>query len=134
MNTNATVLLLGALGTLLTTLAVAYRGVTGDRFRRKVDESARILSGYVEQIKTLRAEADSRAAAAALEVDRLVRQHREEIADLERRHDAERQRWHQDRDRLEERIDELEAKVAALLYRPASSRSRAEDRKPPATG
>ena len=122
--------ILVGLGTFLSGLVLAWRGLSGDRFQRKVTESAALLTGYTEMVANLRTEIREVREANALEVDRQQRHHRSELETVNLLHSEDRRRWDLDRDRLVERIDALEEQVAALLDRPTGSRDRADDPKP----
>lgn len=114
-------------GTFITGLILALRGVSGDKFQRKVTESAALLSGYTEMVKNLRAEVAAIRDQHAADMERQQRQHDADLATQQQLHDAERMRWMAERVRLEERIETQEAQIAAFLLRPKSSRERKSD-------
>lgn len=115
------------LGTFVGAVALALRGITGDRFQRKVTESASLLSGYTEMVKNLRAEIADIRQDNDSEIQRLQQQHQRELEQQNLLHEQERQRWNAERNRLEERLETLEAQVVALMNRPKSLRERKSD-------
>lgn len=119
--------ILAAATTFIGGVILAIRGVTGDRFQRKVTESAALLTGYTEMVKNLRQEISDIRADNEKEQDRKERHHKVELENLIFLHDEERKRWIEERDRMNERIETLEAQVAALLYRPDDARTRSDD-------
>lgn len=104
-----------AAGAFIGAVILAVRGVTGDRFQRKVTESAALLSGYTEQVKNLRGELEAARVAHDAEVRRIQERHQREIDHLNAQHTQVETRWDEERQRLEDRIETLEAQVAALL-------------------
>ena len=129
MSGEAIAAILVAAGTFLSGLILAIRGLSGDRFNRKVTESAALLTGYTEMVANLRKEIKEIREDNTHEIERLQRQHKVEIENLTFMQNQERERWDGERNRLEERIDTLEAQVAAVLFRPSGSRERADDNK-----
>ncbi len=117
MTSEGIVAILGAIGTFAGVLALMWRQLTGDRFKRRVDESANILSGYTNQVRALNAQMSEAQTRHAAEMTRLTAQHKAEMDNMGALHDRERGRWQSERDRLEERIDALEGQVTALLMR-----------------
>jgi hypothetical protein len=151
------VLILGGIGTFLGVILAAYRSVTGDKFNRKVSESAALLSGYTEMVKNLRLELKEVHLDNDAEVVRSKKQCAEDMARLERLHKQEldalmaiyaeerkqwelqrtrmvaqfeedRARWNEARLELKERIDGLDSQVYVLRNRPTESKDRAEDK------
>lgn len=118
MSPEGVAVVLVAVGTFVSGLVLAYRGLSGDRFTRKATEGASLLAGYGEMVKNLRTEMTARDAAHTAEIDRQQRQHRTELDSLALLHKEERERWAEDRARMNERIELLEAQVAAFLLRP----------------
>lgn len=108
--------ILVGLSTFLGGIALAYRGLRGDTFQRKVTESAALLSGYTEMVGNLRKEIDAIRDAHAKDQQRATDHHRVELENTNFLHEEERSRWRAERERLEERVDQLEAQVAALLF------------------
>lgn len=119
--------ILVALSTFIGGVILAFRGLSGDKFNRKVTESAALLTGYTEMVSNLREEIREIRADNEKEQERSQRHHKVEIENLIFLHDEERKRWETERVRLTERIDLLESQVAALLYRPKNRRTRAND-------
>lgn len=107
--------ILVALSTFIGAVILAIRGLSGDRFQRKVTESAALLTGYTEMVTNLRKDIDAMRLQHSSEVERLQRQHRTELEGMAVLHKEERDRWGEDRDRLEERVDLLEGQVTAYL-------------------
>lgn len=128
MKAESLAAVLVALSTFIGGLALAYRGLSGDRFQRKVTESAALLTGYTEMVGNLRKEIDAIRVAHGSEIERQQKIHKTEMDGLRLLHEEERTRWNEERQRLEDRVDELEGKVTALLYRPPTARDRADDR------
>lgn len=106
---------IGAISAALVGLIAAYRGMSGDRFQRKVAESAALLSGYTEMVDGLRDEIKETKDQNAKEIGRLQTQHSREMAALERHHEDDRRRWEATLSRCTNRIEQLEAQVASLL-------------------
>lgn len=118
---------IAALATFVTALGVVYRSLTGDRFNRKISESASLLSGYTTMVKTLQ----------------------EQIASIEKRHKTDREEWQtekrslraehaqevrelreehaQEVEALSRRIDRLSAQVDLLENRSPHSKDRQSD-------
>lgn len=118
---------LGALGAFIGVVFGIVRAMTGERFQRRVTESAALLSGYTDMVKSLRVELTEVKEQHSKDMERQANHHRVEIENTNFLHDEERKRWQTERERLEERIDTLEAQVAALLYRPEGRRTRKDD-------
>lgn len=120
--------LAAALTGLLAGGVAAYRAITGDRFKRKVDQAAGILTNYTDQIDKLRDEMEADREAHTKEIERMQRQHQAEIDRIQNLHDSERARWDADRRRQDERLAQLEAQVTALMFRVPTSKDRKTDR------
>lgn len=98
---------LGALGTMYAarrSALTADKAVDVDADRVDVDHGAALLTGYDAFARNLTAELT--ATRARCDAD---------IAAIRAEHARERERWAEDRADLETRIEELEAKVVALL-------------------
>lgn len=119
--------LLVAITTFLGGLIAAYRSLSGDKFDRKVKESTALLTGYTEMVSNLRREIDAMRTAYAEDTAHRQRQHQNEIQGLAILHKEERDRWSQERERLEDRIEVLEAQVAAVIFRPEGAKTRNDD-------
>lgn len=137
---------LTAFGAFVATLVLAYRGLSGDRFTRKVSESAALLSGYTEMVKNLRLEIGEMRLDHDKEVVRNRKQGEEDAERAERMHKLEldglvaiyaeeRKHWDSERERLgkemlflKEQIDDLTSQVYFLKYRPPESRDRKGDK------
>ena len=115
MNAEQVVLLLGGMSAFVAALVAAYRSLTGDRFNRKVSESAALLTGYTEMIKNVRLELADVRRDNDLEVTRNKRMAVEDLARLERLHKqeidgliavytAERKNWEEQRARMEQQF------------------------------
>lgn len=136
---------LTAIGAFVGTLVIAYRGLSGDRFTRKVSESAALLSGYTEMVKNLRLEIGEIRLDHDKEVirnkkqcqedsERTTRLHKLELDGLiaiyaeERRHwDLERARLEREMEALREKFDELGTEVYYLKNRPPESQKQEGD-------
>lgn len=136
---------LTAFGAFVGTLVIAYRGLSGDRFTRKVSESAALLSGYTEMVKNLRLEIGEirldhdkevirNRSQCQEDTERTARMHKLELDGLiavyaeERKHwDEERVRLKEEMDTLKEKIDELGTEVYYLKNRPPESKNREGD-------
>lgn len=127
MSSEAIVAILAAGGTFITGLILALRGVSGDRFNRKVTESAALLTGYTEMVANLRKEIKDIREDNASEIERIQRQHQVELENIRFLHNEDRKRWESERDHMAGRIETLEAQVAAVLFRPQTSRGRKDD-------
>lgn len=157
MTPEGWVLILGAVGVFLGVLITSYRSVTGDRFTRKVSESAALLTGYTEMVQNLRRELVEVRIDNEKDVERSKKQCVEDMARLERLHrheldgviavyaeerrlweaqrarmdeqfEQDRARWDKDRMELRERIDDLDSQVYVIRNRPVDSKDRTEDR------
>lgn len=115
MKTEALAAIIVAFGTFIGAVVLAYRGLSGDRFQRKVSESAALLSGYTEMVKNLRTELDEVRKSHESDMGRMLKNHTIELTTQADLWDKERGRWDRDRERMDERIELLEAQVAALL-------------------
>lgn len=122
----------------LAAIFAGIRNLRGDAFKREVEASAALLTGYTNMVSTLQAEidrlksdsAEDREGCAeerarlreehAKEMERQRAEHREEIARLRLEHRTELQVAY-------ERIDELGAKVWNIEHRPAGTRARETD-------
>lgn len=125
---NEIALILTALGSLLTGLAMSLRGLRTDKQKAKRDESSDLLAGYTSMITALRQDLETARDNHTEETDRLHRQYGEEIAMRQKLCDQDRAIWENERRRLEERIETLEAQVVALMNRPIGTRTRKTDR------
>ena len=105
-----------AAGGFIGAVVLAFRGLSGDRFSRKVSESAALLSGYTEMVKNLRTEIDEMRKSHSDDMGRMLKNHVLEIESINDNCDKDRARWDAERERLEERIETLEAQVYALLH------------------
>lgn len=102
---------LGAIGTMYAARrssraaeVTATASAAGDLARAEVDHNVALLSGYDAFAQRLQAELDLTRQRCQAEIDGMR-------AD----HDAARARWARERAELEARVEELEAKVVALL-------------------
>jgi uncharacterized protein YukE len=120
---------LTALGAFIGAVVLAYRGLSGDRFARKVSESAALLTGYTEMVKNLRTEIDQMRQSHAADMGRMLKNHVLEINSINENCDKDRARWDRERLRLEERIETLEAQVYAVLHRPPGAQDRQGDQR-----
>ncbi len=116
----------GAFGAILG----GMRLLRGDKFRRSVEESTALLSGYRDMVASLRVELESArkelaAERAAWNVDR--RELYEEIDKLRESMAVERTAWHVERRELHRQINELRDEVATLQPRAATDRTRKGD-------
>ena len=111
-------------GGLFTAIGIQLRGLFGDRFQRRVDQAAALLSGYTEMVTNLRIELKEcqEAGARALEAQR---DHaRRNAAVAQALFEREREEWRKDKAELkaelheaEQRIDALQDQVVALIGR-----------------
>ncbi len=90
----------------LAAVFAGMRNLHGDRFNRDVSGSAALLTGYKEMVGNLRVELDAVRNALA----------------------EERRQWAQERRELHDEIDELRECINGLMRRPASARTRKEDK------
>lgn len=138
---------LTAFGAFIGTLVLAYRGLSGDRFTRKVSESAALLSGYTEMVKNLRVEIGEIRIDHDKEIlrnkdqyhqdlERLSAMHKLEINNVIAMYNEERKQWAIERERthsqmlaLEERLEELKTQVY-LLNNPTIKTLGLESEKP----
>lgn len=113
----------GALGAIFK----GVRDLKGDKFRKEVEASASLLSGYTNMVGSLQAE-----------IDRLKSDHAEDRATWAAERTAMRHEHHTEIARMREehrlqllevyeRIDDLNAKVYVLHNRPKDTRDRSTD-------
>ncbi len=122
--------ILTALGAFIGALVLAYRGLSGDRFTRKVNESAALLAGYTDMVKNLRIEISDMRLDHDKETQRNKQQYQGDLERLGRLHKAEldsvmaiyaeeRKLWDVERERLSNKISELDealSKVKTEVY------------------
>lgn len=96
----------GALGALFT----GYRNLRGDQFRREVDESAALLSGYKEMAAALRTELEAMRTTLHQERQQWVVERRALHDEI----DTEREEREVERQALRREINELRTQVARL--------------------
>ncbi len=130
-----------SLTALIAAIVAGARGLFGDRFRRDVEQSASLLSGYQGMVASL--QADIANARKELEAERAAR-NRERLelyAEIDKLRDSiaaerdrlrealtvERAAWNAERQELHRQIDELRDKVATLQSRDATDRTRKND-------
>lgn len=128
MEPSSIVLIMGGIATLLGALVAAYRGLTGDKFKRKTEESENILAGYTGQIKAMREELkEARDAhreeviavrkAHAEEMFRINAQHIAEVQRVNQLHEEDREEWAKEKAELRSEIEMLKSQLVALLAR-----------------
>lgn len=108
--------LLVAITGMAAAIAAGVRNLRGDKFKREVDASAALLSGYTSWVERLQAEITRLQAAHTQERDQW-RVDREEM----------RAEHHAEVVELNERIDELGSQVYVLQNRPSETRERESD-------
>ena len=117
-------------GGLITAIGIQVRGAMGDKFQRKVDQAAALLSGYTDMVANLRQElkeCQESALKAVQAAQDHARRNRETSQAL---FDREREEWRKDRAELkaeiarqDERIDDLTSQVLMLRKLPPSNSS-----------
>ncbi len=119
-----------AIGGALGAVFGGLRLLGGDKFRRSVEESTALLTGYRDMVSSLRVELENArkelaAERAAWNADR--RELYEEIDKLRESMAVERSAWHAERRELHRQINELRDEVATLQPRAATDRTRKGD-------
>jgi hypothetical protein len=112
----------------LAAIFAGIRNLRGDAFKKEVEASAALLTGYTTMVTSLQAEIDRLKSAAnedrvncAEERARLRAEYVAEITRMREEHRAELRLAY-------ERIDDLSAQVYTLRHRPPESRERGDDR------
>ncbi len=116
----------GALGAILG----ALRLLRGDKFRRSVEESTALLSGYRDMVASLRVDVDNARKELAAERKSWNNERRELYAEMDGFRQsvvAERLAWGKERKELHGQMDELREEVAQLMDRSDANRSRRTD-------
>lgn len=138
MKTELITALIIAVGGLITAVGVQLRGVMGDRFKRKVDAAAALLSGYTEMVANLRTELNE-CQEASLKAVESARDHARRNQDQARRfYESERESWRVDKAELKaeiaeqrEEIEKLQAQVYALMGRMDGRENHGDERTVP---
>lgn len=116
---------LAAFGAFIGALVLAYRGLSGDRFTRRVSESAALLTGYTEMVKNLRLEISEirsdhdkemlrNKQQYQADLERLSTMHRLELSGIISTHNEERKHWEAERVRLSNQISEFDERLDEL--------------------
>ncbi len=116
----------GAVGAIIGGLRV----LRGDKFRRSVEESTALLSGYRDMVASLRVDVENARNELAAERAAWNRERRDlhgEIDQLRESMALERTAWHRERQDLHRQLDELRDEVATLQPRSATDRTRKGD-------
>lgn len=116
--------LIVGVGGIITAVGIQIRGVYGERFSRKVDAAAALLSGYTDMVEQLRQELRECNEAGSKAVE-IARDHARRNAEMSRVfYESERDNWRIDKADLKseiaaqnEEIDTLKAQVYALMAR-----------------
>lgn len=130
-----------AVGAFLGALVLAYRGLSGDRFSRRVNESAALLTGYTEMVKNLRVEISDMRLDHDKDVlytkkqyqndlERLARLHKIELDSIIAIYTEERRQWEEERERLGSKINELDEKIVELqatVFTPRNPESKSRE-------
>ncbi len=127
-----------AVSAAIAAVVTAARGLFGDKFRRDVEQSASLLSGYQGMVVSL--QGDIANARRELEAERAARnkERLELYAEIDKLRDsiaaerdrlrvvltAERAAWDTEREELHRQIDELRNEVATLQPRAVTDRTR----------
>ncbi len=116
----------GAIGAIFAGL----RALRGDKFRRDVEDSAALLSGYRDMVASLRVDVNNARSELAAERASWNSERRElygEIDALRQSMVAERMAWSNERRDLHNQLDELRDEVHQLTQRSSAKRSRDTD-------
>ncbi len=110
-----------------------FRNLRGDRFNRDVSGSAALLTGYKDMLEGVGKQLA--AVERSLEAEREHRardgqQWAQERRELHAELDEERRQRAQERRELHDEIDELRECINGLMGRPASARTRKDDKEP----
>ena len=114
MTTEGWIALIGALSAAMVGLLTTYRGLTGDKFNRKVSESASLLIGYTTMVEGLRDEVRENKLSYSVDVERIQARHDREMSALSKHHADERAMWERRSNLINHRIAELEGLVAVM--------------------
>ncbi len=108
------------------------RAFSGDRFRRDVEESSALLSGYRDMVASLRVELETVRVALADERVAWNRERREVYEEIDKLRDSQQREqaaWHNERQALHREIEQLREEVATLQSRDKTDRTRRSDRR-----
>ncbi len=109
-----------ALGGAIGAILAGIRALRGDRFRREVEESTALLSGYSDMVAALRVELDNVRSALAIERTSWNQERRQlhgEMDELRDKMDDERAEWNAERQKMHAEVEELRQKVGQLSRR-----------------
>ncbi len=122
--------LIVAVGGAIAAIFGGLRALRGDRFRQDVEESTALLTGYRDMVASLRVELDNVRQSLAAERVSWNGERKElykEIDGLRESMLTERMNWGNERQALHAEVEDLRKKVAHLMARRSTTRTRETD-------